>query len=111
MTLTIHRGTHEIGGSCVEICSDKTKILIDLGMPLDYDKHAAEEQVQIKSDAAEWCKGVDALFLSHAHADHYGFLDLLPKIRQSMPLRSPLRCLPSMVFSVMPRPSPACRRP
>ena len=33
MTLTIHRGTHEIGGSCVEICSDKTKILIDLGMP------------------------------------------------------------------------------
>ncbi len=46
MTLTIHRGTHEIGGSCVEICSDKTKILIDLGMPLDYDKHTTEEQRQ-----------------------------------------------------------------
>ena len=79
MTLTIHRGTHEIGGSCVEICSDKTKILIDLGMPLDYDKHTTEEQTQIRSDAAEWCKGVDAIFLSHAHADHYGFLDLLPQ--------------------------------
>lgn len=79
MTLTIHRGTHEIGGSCVEICTDKAKILIDLGMPLDYDKHTAEEQTQIRSDAAEWCKGVDALFLSHAHADHYGFLDLLPQ--------------------------------
>ena len=78
MTLTIHRGTHEIGGSCVEICTDKAKILIDLGMPLDYDKHTAEEREQIKSDAAEWCKGVDALFLSHSHADHYGFLDLLP---------------------------------
>ena len=46
MTLTIHRGTHEIGGSCVEIRTDKTKILIDLGMPLDYDKHTAEEQRQ-----------------------------------------------------------------
>ena len=79
MTLTIHRGTHEIGGSCVEIRTDKAKILIDLGMPLDYDKHTAEEQTQIRSDAAEWCKGVDALFLSHAHADHYGFLDLLPQ--------------------------------
>ena len=79
MTLTIHRGTHEIGGSCVEIRTDKTKILIDLGMPLDYDKHTTEEQTQIRSDAAEWCKGVDALFLSHAHADHYGFLDLLPQ--------------------------------
>lgn len=77
MILTIHRGTHEIGGSCVEICTDKAKILIDLGMPLDYDKHTTEEQTQIRSDAAEWCKGVDALFLSHAHADHYGFLDLL----------------------------------
>ncbi len=77
MTLTIHRGTHEIGGSCVEIRTDKAKILIDLGMPLDYDKHTTEEQTQIRSDVAEWCKGVDALFLSHAHADHYGFLGLL----------------------------------
>ena len=79
MTLTIHRGTHEIGGSCVEICSDKTKILIDLGMPLDYDKRSREEQTEIRHNAKEWCKGVDALFLSHAHADHYGFLDLLPQ--------------------------------
>ena len=78
MTLTIHRGTHEIGGSCVEICSDKTKILIDLGMPLDYDKRSREEQTEIRHNAEEWCKGADALFLSHAHADHYGFLDLLP---------------------------------
>ena len=79
MTLTIHRGTHEIGGSCVEICSAKTKILIDLGMPLDYDKHSREEQTEIRHNAEEWCKGADALFLSHAHADHYGFLDLLPQ--------------------------------
>ena len=79
MTLTIHRGTHEIGGSCVEICSDKTKILIDLGMPLDYDKRSREEQTEIRHNAEEWCKGADAIFLSHAHADHYGFLDLLPQ--------------------------------
>ena len=79
MTLTIHRGTHEIGGSCVEICSDKAKILIDLGMPLDYDKHSQEEQTEIRHNAEEWCKGADAIFLSHAHADHYGFLGLLPQ--------------------------------
>ena len=79
MTLTIHRGTHEIGGSCVEIRTDKAKILIDLGMPLDYDKRSREEQTEIRHNAEEWCKGVDALFLSHAHADHYGFLCLLPQ--------------------------------
>lgn len=77
MTLTIHRGTHEIGGSCVEIRTDKAKILIDLGMPLDYDKRSREEQTEIRHNAKEWCKGADAIFLSHAHADHYGFLDLL----------------------------------
>ena len=77
MTLTIHRGSHEIGGSCVEIRTDKAKILIDLGMPLDYDKHTIEEQELIRRDAAEWCKDVDAVFLSHAHADHYGLFDLL----------------------------------
>ena len=79
MTLTIHRGTHEIGGSCVELRTAEAKILIDFGLPLDYEKRTPEEREQIRRDAAEWCMGVDALFLSHAHADHYGLFDLLPE--------------------------------
>ena len=51
MTLTIHRGTHDIGGSCVEIRTNKAKILIDLGMPLNYGKCTAEQQSQIRRDA------------------------------------------------------------
>ena len=41
MKLIIHRGTHEIGGSCVELIpdSDNGRIMIDFGMPLvDEDK-------------------------------------------------------------------------
>ncbi len=79
MTLSIHRGTHEIGGSCVELRTAEAKMLIDFGLPLDYDKRTPEEQEQIRRDAAEWCKGVDTLFLSHAHTDHYGLFDLLPE--------------------------------
>ena len=34
MQIIIHRGTKEIGGSCVELQSGNSKILIDFGMPL-----------------------------------------------------------------------------
>ena len=34
MNFKIHRGTKEIGGSCVEIWTDKTRIVVDIGTPL-----------------------------------------------------------------------------
>ena len=34
MKITIHRGTQEIGGSCVEIWTETTRIVVDFGMPL-----------------------------------------------------------------------------
>ena len=37
MRLIIHRGAHQVGGSCVELnCRDST-ILIDVGLPLEYN--------------------------------------------------------------------------
>ena len=33
MKLTIHRGADEIGGSCVEVTTGNTRILLDFGMP------------------------------------------------------------------------------
>ena len=34
MKLTIHRGTHEVGGNCVEVNSGTTRIILDVGLPL-----------------------------------------------------------------------------
>ncbi len=34
MKLTIHRGTHEIGGTCIEIETKGSRIVVDIGMPL-----------------------------------------------------------------------------
>ena len=34
MQLIVHRGTQEIGGTCVELMTDQTRILLDFGMPL-----------------------------------------------------------------------------
>lgn len=34
MRLTIHRGTKEIGGSCVELKTHDTRLFLDIGLPL-----------------------------------------------------------------------------
>ena len=63
--LVIHRGSHEIGGSCVEIFSPQTRILLDVGLPL------SDEKVSLSSEL----KNVDAVLISHPHPDHFGLLD------------------------------------
>jgi ribonuclease J len=81
MTLTIHRGTNEIGGSCVEIATASCRVLIDIGLPLDFDKKTKDEQQQIRAQARKWCEGVDAIFISHYHQDHHGLLsEVLPTV-------------------------------
>lgn len=75
----IHRGSHQIGGNCVELVAPNSRILIDCGLPLDYDEQAHEVQVKIHEDAQRWLSHCDAIFLSHFHADHYGLLDEAPQ--------------------------------
>lgn len=83
MTLTIHRGTNEIGGSCVEIATESSRILIDIGLSLDFEKKTEEQQLLIREQARKWCKGVDAIFISHYHQDHHG---LLSEVSPTMPV-------------------------
>lgn len=96
MKLTIHRGTHEIGGSCVELCSDsgKSRIVIDVGMPLvtpdrlPFEWHRYKDLPQEQLLEQRILPPVDGLYshqqpsitaviLSHAHQDHYGFIRFL----------------------------------
>jgi ribonuclease J len=91
--LTIHRGTHEIGGSCIELCSSSgnTRIILDIGLPLvnkdmspfDWNAHRKSTLPQLlERKIVPSIDGlyendkptVSAVVLSHAHLDHYGLL-------------------------------------
>ncbi len=66
MKIKIYRGTKEIGGTCVEITANNGKILwIDLGSPLSTDN----------PDSSYRKNKVDALLISHPHADHFGLME------------------------------------
>ncbi len=90
-SFTIHRGSKEIGGTCVELSAGDTRILLDLGMPLvnpdgsefDFKKYRGlsvpeliEKHVLPNVEGLYDCQtpSIDAVLISHAHQDHYGFL-------------------------------------
>ena len=86
MKLTIHRGTHQIGGSIVEVATANTRLVLDVGMPLDdlMDPNRKKRPPQADPVVANaFRERVDAVMLSHAHADHSGLLTQIPK---SVPL-------------------------
>ena len=77
MKVCIHRGTHEIGGTCVEIESRGDRIVLDVGLPLD----VAESDATLPPvhGFVEPDRSLLAVVISHPHADHYGLAHrLLP---------------------------------
>ena len=68
MQITIHRGSHEIGGTCIRISTATTSILLDAGLPLD-----PNSKKLVDADLV-----ADALVISHPHQDHCGLLEKLP---------------------------------
>jgi len=90
MKLTIHRGTHEIGGSCLELTSNSglSRLVIDAGLPLvnsdgspfEWNKYKTLNTEQLLNGKIlpriqglyEYGEpSVSAVLLSHAHLDHY----------------------------------------
>ena len=68
MNVTIHRGTQEIGGTCIEVREGDRSILLDLGLPLDPDATATDVSAL----------NPEALLISHPHMDHFGSMECLP---------------------------------
>ena len=80
MNIIIHRGTHQIGGSAIEISTASTRIILDFGNELSLD----EKYTPIYLDIDGVTKGLpdcDGIVISHYHMDHLGQLtSALPEI-------------------------------
>lgn len=68
MKIHIYRGKNQIGGNIIEIATDTTKILLDVGLELDDDSTQSLPNIQGLFDSADY----DAIFISHYHGDHIG---------------------------------------
>jgi ribonuclease J len=82
MRVCIHRGTKQIGGTCVEIEASGNRIIVDLGLPLDAVEADPALVPQI-SGLREHDPSLLAIVLSHGHRDHWGFV---PKVRPDIPI-------------------------
>jgi len=92
LKITIHRGCHEIGGSCVELQNESDIIFVDFGMPLIEKDGTQFDMISsinltgpelVKTGVLPNINGtykwqsssnkVKGLLLSHYHSDHSGF--------------------------------------
>ncbi|OPZ78770.1 MAG: putative ribonuclease J [Actinobacteria bacterium ADurb.Bin444] len=74
MRVTIHRGSHQIGGTCIEVASEGSRIILDAGLPLEADMGRGPLMPPVSGLFVPGGPPVDALFLSHAHSDHSGLI-------------------------------------
>lgn len=81
MKICIHRGTHQIGGTCVEIESQGKRIVLDVGLPLDAE--FADVSLPPVEGFLEPDDSLLGVFISHPHLDHYG---LVRKLVHGIPI-------------------------
>jgi ribonuclease J len=78
MRVCIHRGTTEIGGTCVEIESGGARIVLDVGLPLVV---TTPDEVPLHPIPGFETPDPSLLgiVISHPHEDHYGLAYRLPE--------------------------------
>ncbi len=78
MKLCIHRGSKEIGGTCIEIESQGKRLVLDIGQPLDCPD-PAEADLPAVTGFREEDESLLGVVISHSHLDHYGLAHRLPE--------------------------------
>lgn len=77
MRIRIHRGTEEIGGTCIEVESEGRRIVLDVGLPLDALDDEHDKLLPDVSGFRNADDGLLAVLFSHPHLDHFGLAKLI----------------------------------
>lgn len=98
----IHRGTEQIGGTCVELEYGGSRILLDLGMPLDADEF--EPSLMPRVEGLERADPtLLAIIVSHGHVDHWGLIPNV-KLRVSVGMGAATKRILRAAAAFVPRP-------
>ncbi|HBK05614.1 MAG TPA: MBL fold metallo-hydrolase [Acetobacteraceae bacterium] len=82
-SVCIHRGTQQIGGTCIELSCQGQRILLDLGLPLDAGETDPAALMPPIAGLDTPDSSLLGLVLSHGHADHWG---LAPHASVALPI-------------------------
>lgn len=80
MNIIIHRGIDQIGGCITEISTRTSRIFIDMGENLSGEDNMsnADKREYVNSLFTNNSKENQAVFYTHAHADHIGMIAYVP---------------------------------
>ncbi len=82
MRACIHRGAREVGGNCVELEHEGSRIVLDLGMPLTAGPGNVPSLPRI-SGLTNNDPSLLGIVISHGHPDHWG---MVPHVRPNAPV-------------------------
>ena len=83
MRIRIHRGTQEIGGTCIEVEAGGRSVALDVGLPLDAGNSDPARLLPDVSGFRERDDSLLGIVISHPHQDHYG---LARHVRRDVPV-------------------------
>ena len=85
MRLRVHRGTKEIGGTCIEVEAQGKRLVLDVGLPLDAPdgEDVCEGLLPAVPGFRERDDSLLGILVSHPHMDHYG---MAPYVRPDIPV-------------------------
>lgn len=95
MKIIVHAGADTVGGICIEVATETTRLLLDFGAPLfKADRTAIPSDAWYRKPTGQLVaaglmpdftelfldeRPMDAVIVSHAHLDHTGYLNRVPE--------------------------------